>query len=301
MRRILTALLLAAGLVCTACAPQAPASAATPVSAEPAATPAPTPPFSVRSEPLEIAAPDGGIIGGLLYRPEGLERPPLVLCAPGLGADWHSLAPWAEELCRQGAAAFCFDFRGTGSSLSSGEAGDMSVLTEAEDLAALLNADWDGIDQDRIVLLGESQGGFAAAVAAGRSERKPAALVLLYPAFVIPDAIRMLFPEPEDIPSVFNFLGTTLGHRYGADVHGYDALGEIADFTGPVLILHGTEDTIVPMAYSEQAQRLYADARLEKLTGAGHGFWAEDAETALDLTVDFLRDVQVLRAASPTE
>ena len=261
MRRLLALLMLTAGFVCTSCGPGAPeASSAVPVPdptpvPTPSPAPVPTPPFPVSRSELTVTAPDGTDIGGVLYTPKGLETAPLILCAHGLGADHESMEYWAEELSRLGLAAFCFDFRGTGG-LSGGSETEMSVLTEAEDVLALLDAAqaWPGIDADRVVLLGESQGGFACAIAAGRQPKSVAGMILLYPAFVIPDHIRAMFPDAETIPEVVtDYLWVTVGRRYALDMLDYDAYNEIAGYSRPVLIIHGSEDTLVPVSYSERA------------------------------------------------
>lgn len=305
MRRFLATLMLATGFLCASCS--ASPDAASPdlqpeipsASPEPTPAPSPSPPFAVGRRQLTIPAPDGGWIGGVLYQPEELSNAPLVICAHGLGASYRSMEPWAEALCCEGLAAFCFDFRGTGSTISSGDATEMSPLTEAEDIAVLLEAaaDWAGVDADRIVLLGESQGGFAAAVAAGRDPKRVAGLMLLYPAFVIPDDVRARFPDLADIPEMSaDYLWVTVGSRYATDMHGYDAYSEIAAFTDPVLIIHGSDDDLVPLSYSEQAVRVYPDARLEIIRGAGHGFGPADAQTALELMMDFLQQIGILPA-----
>lgn len=46
----------------------------------------------------------------------------------------------------------------------------------------------------------------------------------------------------------------------------------IGKYRGPVLIVQGDNDKIVSMSDSEKAQKLYKDARLHVIPGAGHGF-----------------------------
>lgn len=302
MRRFVAILLLAAGFTLTSCGSPAEPSSAPSLEATPSPPPpsAPQPPYPVRRSPVSVSLADGSRIGGFLYRPDGPEKVPLVVCSHGLGSHYQSMQPWAEQLSRLGLAAFCFDFRGTGSTLSTGDPTEMSVLTETQDILQLLDAaaGWDGIDAERIVLFGESQGGMASAVAAGRAPDKVAGLVLLYPAFVIPDHVRLYFPDPGDIPEVSGeYLWVTVGRRYVTDVYDYDAFSEIGGFTKPVLIMHGTEDELVPLSYSEQAARVYPDAQLEIIGGAGHGFGPADAQTAFRFMTAYLERIGILPAA----
>lgn len=298
MKRLLSLLLTGTGLLCSACAPsekssQAPPSPAPSLTAAAACTPSRRP----RVERREISVSAGGEIGGILYVPQSEKPLPLIILSHGLGATHASLEDWAQRFSREtGAAAFCFDFRGCGS-LSSGSPTQMSVMTEAEDVAAVMDAarSWNFVDPGKIVLLGESQGGFACAAAAAAQPELPAALVLLYPAFVIPDHIHARFASPEEVPDVFEQLGVTLGARYALDLWDYDVFQEIGFYRGPVLLIHGTADNIVPVSYSQQAAAVYPDAELIEVEGAGHGFFAERSQAFLD-TVQFLESAGILSA-----
>ena len=47
---------------------------------------------------------------------------------------------------------------------------------------------------------------------------------------------------------------------------------EIDRFRGPVLIIHGDEDEVVPYSYAEEANKLYNNATLVPVHGADHCF-----------------------------
>ena len=75
--------------------------------------------------------------------------------------------PYAKALASEGYAVFCFDFCGGGVvSSSDGKSTDMSVLTEKEDLQAVIAyaKSQDYVDENKITLLGCSQGGFVSAL-----------------------------------------------------------------------------------------------------------------------------------------
>jgi pimeloyl-ACP methyl ester carboxylesterase len=63
---------------------------------------------------------------------------------------------------------------------------------------------------------------------------------------------------------------------------------DMEQYTGPVLILHGSEDDAVPYSYSEEAAQHFPNAEFHLIEGAGHGFFLQDAETALGYCMEFL-------------
>jgi pimeloyl-ACP methyl ester carboxylesterase len=72
-----------------------------------------------------------------------------------------------------------------------------------------------------------------------------------------------------------------------------DRLSEIRQ---PVLILHGRQDRMVPLARGEELQRGLPEARLRILDPAGHQFHSEQFATVLPLVLDFVEDVERRRA-----
>jgi pimeloyl-ACP methyl ester carboxylesterase len=71
-----------------------------------------------------------------------------------------------------------------------------------------------------------------------------------------------------------------------------DRLGEIRQ---PVLVIHGKEDRMVPVARAEELQRGIPNARLRILEGAGHQVHSEQFATVQRLVLDFVDDVERLR------
>lgn len=170
-------------------------------------------------------------------------------------------------------------------------------MTEADDLNAVINCarEWDFVDSEKIVLLGGSQGGAAAAVTAARSEDEIAGLVLLYPAFVAYDEVRAQFDSLEEVPDEFNFLGwIRVGKNYVSDIWDYDNYGEMKNYKKPVLLIHGNRDSIVDISYSEKAAESYPDAALQVIKGAGHGFYGGSFEEAMQYIFSYLMEIGML-------
>ena len=70
-------------------------------------------------------------------------------------------------------------------------------------------------------------------------------------------------------------MGLTLGPVYHRDALSFDVYDLLPRYPGPVLLMHGTEDTLVPIRYSERAEKTFPNARLVRVEGAGHGFWGD--------------------------
>ena len=74
-----------------------------------------------------------------------------------------------------------------------------------------------------------------------------------------------------------------------------DRLREIGQ---PVLILHGSEDTTVPLSRGEELRQRLPNARLQVFAGAGHQFHSEQFATVLPVVLDFVERVEANRHAS---
>ena len=106
-------------------------------------------------------------IYGVLYRPEGIKKAPLLIVSHGIGSNHRSGAPYAEAFAKLGYAVYCYDFCGGGrASKSDGKTSDMSIFTEEKDLEAVVNGlrKVKGIKKGKVTLLGISQGGMVSAL-----------------------------------------------------------------------------------------------------------------------------------------
>ncbi len=242
-------------------------------------------------------------------------RFPTIIIGHGYGGSYQDNLNCAERYAKEGFASISFDFcGGTPFAKSQGRTEDMSVVTERDDMIAVFNAALcqEFVDPGRIILWGESMGGYVAALAAaaiaedGQKAKQPdlpvpAALVLFYPAFNIRDEVHSSFgfydaikDQPRrDIP---------LGKCFAQDIWDLDTWQEIPKYKGPVLILHGDQDDVVPIGYSQKTRGVYAARPAEKgsapaavsyrvISGAGHGFYNETGVFADKLVAEFLRTV----------
>ena len=247
--------------------------------------------YTVREITLER---DGQKIWGRLYLPD-IEGPlPLVICAHGFGGNYEHVKAYAEAFAGNGIAAFAFDFIGGGyGSRSDGTMKEMSVLTEVEDLCAVIDRmkEMPEIIPDRIFLLGASQGGFVCSYVAGIRPDDVAGLIALYPAYVLQDNAWKQTPDPENIPDTISLMGVALGGIYNRDAMSFDIYEVIRNYPGKVLIIHGTMDSIAPFSYSERAVEVFPDAELIRYEGANHGFFGQDLIDSENESVAFVKEI----------
>ena len=251
------------------------------------------PAVSCYLQETEVFDEEGRKIYGVAYIPEADGPVPLVIFAHGLTGNYQNGDDYARALASRGFAAYCFDFRGGGGKMSDGDMTEMSVMTEVSDLETVLAEarTWPFADPEKIVFFGESQGGLVSAVTAARHPDEVAGLVLLYPAFQVTDDLHDLFGSREEIRDTFEYKWFTAGRIYAEDMWDYDVYGEIGRYDRKVLILHGDEDEVVPLAYSERAAAVYPDAELRVIEGGTHGFSGESRELSEEYLLAYMRDL----------
>lgn len=235
---------------------------------------------------------DGMKIYGELYLPAGEGPFPAVIMAHGFGGQCAHNRPYAEAFAQNGIAAYIFDFIGGGNDIQSGGATtEMSVLTEAADMAVVLDglAALGKVDSENIFLAGQSQGGFVASYVAGTQPEKVRALVAIFPAYVLQDDARKRM-EGRNLPETEEIMGLLLGKIYAEDAMSFDIYDVIRNYPGPALLIHGTADQLVPIEYSRRAVEEFPSAELVEIEGAGHGFFGADEERAIRLSLEFVKD-----------
>lgn len=248
--------------------------------------------YTTQELPAQV---DGHAIYGKIYIPDGAREPmPAVIFSHGYGGTHAIGAPYAQALAEKGFVVYCYDFRGgSNASRSDGSPLEMSVFTEKADLEAVLSMlqSLDYVDGERIFLMGTSQGGMVSAMAGAAHPEEVRGMMLLYPAFCIPENARAQFSTLESVPDQVSFFSwLTVGRRYVEDVWEYDVYADAAAYEKNVLILHGDQDGIVDIAYSQRAIEAYPAAELKVIQGAGHGFSGGNFDLAMDYILDYLGD-----------
>jgi uncharacterized protein len=208
----------------------------------------PTPPPDVAIEPVTFTTHDG-LAHEAWFLPTEEEPVSTVVVAPGNAGNRFMRVPMAEGLVERGHAVLLLDYRSYGGNPGSPNEDDLvaDAIVAVESVS-----ERDDVDPERIVYLGESLG---SGVLTGVSvERPPAAMVLRSP-----------FPELADVGrSAYPFLPvrTLLRDRYPVTDH-------LDVYDGPVLVVAGGSDRIVPTRLSRQVAE-DAGAQLVEIEGAGH-------------------------------
>lgn len=234
-----------------------------------------------------------GSLYGVLRMPEGNGPVPLVITCHGFGGSHLGAMDYAAYFAAGGYAVFSPDFCGGGwLSQSDGTMLEMSVLTEAEDLNAVIDYFKADSRFSGIFLRGESQGGFVASYVAAERPDDISGLVLEYPAYVLQDDARRRQLPDGSFPEVSVLLGMRIGRVYSEDVTSFEIYEHMAAYDGPVLILHGDQDRLVPVRYSERAVKAFPNAELIIMPGQGHGFLGTGREEAKEKELAFLDEVE---------
>mgnify|MGYP002625925907 CR=1 FL=1 len=127
-----------------------------------------------------------------------------------------------------------------------------------------------------LYLCGHSQGGLTAALAAKMEEEKLKALILLSPAFVIPEDARngnllgVRF-DTKDLPADCKAKeGWILGENYIRVARMIHVEESIRGFEKPVLVVHGDEDRSIPIEPVKKMAEEYTDCCFATIPGESH-------------------------------
>lgn len=230
------------------------------------------------------------LIYGVIHIPQTEKKKlPAVILSHGYNSSHTALLDVAKELAQHEMITYCYDFCGGSTiSKSSGKSTDMSIRTEQEDLMAVINMvrAIDLVDEDNIYLYGESQGGFVSALVAAELQSKIAGVLLLYPAFCIPDDWNKRYAE--GLPDRINCMGMDLSRKFYEELPQGDVFESIGRFENPVIMFHGACDYLVPLFYAQKATASYRNARLQVFHGEGHGFSPEARQRVLKEVCEYV-------------
>ena len=217
----------------------------------------------------------------------------LVILCHGFNADkeFPILKMTADRLQSDGVASLVFDFNGHGE--SDGKFRDMTIPNEIADLDSVLAYVSKLPYVQNIALVGHSQGGVVAAMAAGNHPKQVKSVVLLAPAGVLrEDALRgNLFGttfDPLDPPEVIVlFNGLEVGGRYLSTAGRLPIYETAAKYHGNACIIHGTGDVLVPYTYGERFHQTWSGSEYYLLDYYDHNFTGCPYRP-VDITVEYL-------------
>lgn len=237
-----------------------------------------------------------GAIYTELQRPQtdNKTKIPLVIICHGFGGNCNAelLTDISNNLLDNGIASIRFDFDGHGK--SDGEFVNMTVPKEIQDLKSVIAWAQSQPWVKNISLSGHSQGGVVASMTAGQlGPSVIKSVVLLAPAAVLrDDALRgstmgAVYDPWEETEGYVQlpFGNMKLGREYIRTAMTLPIYETALQYTGPVLIMHGTHDRIVPYTYGERYHYGYKHSNLKLIDGEDHGFTKTGKESARNAAI----------------
>ena len=252
--------------------------------------PAPT---TYKSRELIVNREEKSLCGKLFTPANASQEPlPALVCGHAFGANYLSCVPYAWALVELGFAVYCFDFCGGGYAVkSAGNPLEMTIATEAADVHAAVETlcTSESIDEQRVFVLGEGQGGLATCLYADAYPLEAAGIVLVHPTLNLHDQTRKLFPTKKNIPTSYRHQGMRVGRAFGEVAWDTNPFEHMQRFEGDVLLIHGDEDTVVPINYSRRAANVFTYAWLEVVRHGRHTFKGATQEQCIEAIRTFLR------------
>ncbi|WP_166417604.1 alpha/beta hydrolase [Cochlodiniinecator piscidefendens] len=228
-------------------------------------------------DPTEVSPVDAGVPamevqtlsttdGETLVLWVGPPRPgkPVIVYFQGNAGNLAIRAPRFRAFMDRGYGVIGFAYRG--SSGSTGSPSQTHIETDIDDFLATLTTRID--TSGGVIFYGESIGTGAAIYAAMQYNAQ--ALVLEAPFTSIPALLETHYPQ-------FASAGPLLENQW-------PSLERIAELRTPLLILHGTHDTLIPHSMAEELLTASpaSDKALFSVQGAGHtNVWQSNAQATL--------------------
>jgi dipeptidyl aminopeptidase/acylaminoacyl peptidase len=252
---------------------------------------------------INILVPNGDHeIPVVLTMPIGGEDVPAVVMMHGTGSNkdeaGNAYLMLAPMMAKAGIAAARFDFPGSGDSTASYALySNTEAVSDAEAVAAFV-AGMAGIDKKRIGVMGWSQGGTDALLAAGSSNTFSSVLTWAGALTLGDMATPEMRAEAEKQGyTLMEFEWREplkLSQKWINEVDSMDVLAYAANITAPIGSIHGTVDTTVPFSDSEKVQAVSrnSESKLIPIEGSDHlyGVFSGDLtlfNTLADKTIEW--------------
>ncbi len=209
-------------------------------------------------EPTTVPS-TGGLLPAWFIPARGGASGPGVVLVHGWESNRDRTLPNAQVLHAAGFHVLTFDVRGHGANPP--EALPISVGEFRDDAAAALRVLLDRPEVTRGALLGHSLGAVGAALAAADAGARCAALVASAtpadPRRLTRQTFRLArLPIPEPFATPLAALTSRVYVRpRGHDVADLSASRAVARYAGPILLVHGVEDSVVPAAHLSHLER----------------------------------------------
>jgi pimeloyl-ACP methyl ester carboxylesterase len=214
------------------------------------------------------------------------KRESLVILLHGFLSSKESVYSVAEALNKHGIDALAIDFNGHGN--SGGDLSEFTISNALDDCSAALDyAKKQGYS--KIGLFGFSIGGFIALCFMHERKFIPETCALCAPLSNYTEIFGKSDVEEWRGSGMLKAKGLGLNikidYKFYEDGISHDGYEKWNTISSPILILHGTEDTVVPISQSEALIKYLPNAHLLRISGANHNVFSGDF---YDQTIDAL-------------
>ncbi|MDY6788486.1 MAG: alpha/beta hydrolase [Candidatus Nanohaloarchaea archaeon] len=239
------------------------------------------------SQKVKFENGDGATLVGILDKAESDKAPAAVLSHSFTGyKEIPHLYKIAKELMDRGVHVLRFDFSDCVGE-SEGSCEDITVTSQVDDLNSAVsfikNKDF---VNGSIGLAGHSLGGMTSIIVASEREDIDAIVPAAAPAYM---DLKHLVGGEEEIDrwreqgyytfDSFKKGEVDVGWGFVEDMRRYDACEYIRGFEGPVRIIHGDKDNIVPLQHGEKLFKNSTHPKqLHIISGADHLYGDEDTQ-----------------------
>lgn len=236
-------------------------------------------------EQIQFKNPFGERLAGTLHLPQ---RNPTrgVILGHCFTCTRHTaiLRRLAEDLAAAGFIALRFDFSGNGQSEGDFSQSNYSKqIAEMQTAAALVadrGAGWIG-------MAGHSLGGLISFLSASQSESTHAVCAIgsrlssMRASHFLSPTQREILEKTGEVSFTSRGRFLKISEAYFADAGGFDLPGLLSSFSKPLMVIHGDQDEIIPVAEAYRAREISGGrARLEIIPGADHMFGIEQHRIA---------------------
>ena len=249
----------------------------------------------LQAEDVTINGPHGRRLRAWFVPAPASGPQPAALVLHGWTGSASLMLPIAGPLLAAGLHVLLLDARCHGRSDDDSFSSMPDFATDAEHALAWLRAD-PRVDAERVVLVGHSVGAGACLMVAARDSRVAAVVSLSSmadPADFMGRAMRRRGVPRVAVRFVLNQIQRAVGQRFTE----FAPLATVARVRVPVLLIHGAEDPVVPLADAEALQSAApAGTALLVIPAAGHSAIGDFLTVAPTVTVFLQRALQ-----SPSE
>jgi pimeloyl-ACP methyl ester carboxylesterase len=213
---------------------------------------------------ITIGSDQGELAATLHYPVSTGSKNPIIIVAHGflgnrIGVN-RLFIKAARELSEQGFMVLRFDYAGCGESTGDYGLGGLDAMIDQTRHVVDYALRIDCVDPTRVILLGHSLGGAVAVLTAARDKRIKSLVLWSALAHPFNDIIKITGKkvyEDSVQHGKADYLGYAFEPQYFDSLTKHQPFEQSRKFTGDVLLVHGTNDEVIPVDYCFLYQKLF--------------------------------------------